>query len=355
MQKSLKVYGRSQSFFTRKVMGYLSYKTIPWLHRRDTSAPALKEAGWPGGIPAVVLPDGQVIWDSTSVILHLETKHPDRSILPPCKTAAFLSFLIEDYNDEWLYRPAVAWRWFDRDNALQAGWDLAREYSFFTPGVGGKIRAAIEARVGRSCAAFGLPAPLLPRWIDEDLGPWIAALSTYVATRRFLFGARPALADFALFGANAAHFIGDISCRAYLDAQGPEIVAYTHRLQEPEFDTFGDWAPIEPNAEALVALLKPLGLHYLPWVTAACEKGSAPIFPGGEPVAVSPFTRRSRGLLLGRYAQLRNPQLDEILAAAGLLRFFSDDLNQALPLPDPHQLPQPPVNRPFPADAQPAR
>ena len=73
----LTVYGATQSFFTRKVTGYLDYKQIPWHLRRGLAPSAEARAGgWPGGIPAVIDADGNVMWDSTSVILHLEHHRP---------------------------------------------------------------------------------------------------------------------------------------------------------------------------------------------------------------------------------------------------------------------------------------
>ena len=57
----------------------------------------------------------------------------------------------------------------------------------------------------------------------------------------YLLGGRPCLADFAVFGANAAHFVGDPYCRELADEHGPAAVAHTHRLQIPQHQTFGDW------------------------------------------------------------------------------------------------------------------
>ena len=69
----LTVYGVNQSFFTRKVTGYLDYKRLPWrLHRGLGLSPEVRAGGWDGGLPAVIDADGAVSWDSTSVILHLE-------------------------------------------------------------------------------------------------------------------------------------------------------------------------------------------------------------------------------------------------------------------------------------------
>ena len=50
-----RVHGMMQSYFTRKMTGYLDYKTIPWLFRRFPGvSPEATAAGFPGGVPTVV-------------------------------------------------------------------------------------------------------------------------------------------------------------------------------------------------------------------------------------------------------------------------------------------------------------
>ena len=56
------VYGKTQSYFTRKMTGYLWYKRLPY-QLRVSSTRSLE--GWPGGIPALRCPGGTVMWDST--------------------------------------------------------------------------------------------------------------------------------------------------------------------------------------------------------------------------------------------------------------------------------------------------
>ena len=86
-----RVYGMSQSYFTRKIAGYLDYKRIPWrLCRFSGNNPEVLAAGWPEGIPALKNPDGEFMWDSTPVIHHLELLFPEPTILPPDPAQRFL-------------------------------------------------------------------------------------------------------------------------------------------------------------------------------------------------------------------------------------------------------------------------
>src|SRR5512143_1476382 len=92
-----RLYGCTQSYFTRKLQAYLDYKGIPYLFRIFFGGnPAIVAAGWPGGIPAVQTPEGAYMWDTTAVMHHLELRYTHRSILPPDPVTRFLAYLVED-------------------------------------------------------------------------------------------------------------------------------------------------------------------------------------------------------------------------------------------------------------------
>ena len=78
-----RVHGMMQSYFTRKVTGYLDYKGIPWVFRRFAGAsPEAMAAGFTGGVPAVETPAGEFMWDSTAMIHYIELRYPEPSVLP---------------------------------------------------------------------------------------------------------------------------------------------------------------------------------------------------------------------------------------------------------------------------------
>src|SRR5262249_8640927 len=131
---SYRVYGMSQSFFTRKLEGALAYKGIPYRLRRFAGAcPPARAAGWPGGIPVVETSDGEWTWDTTELLHHLEHRFPEPALLPPDLVARFLDAALEDFADEWLYRPAVGSRWWFEENARVGGFELARDATHEAP------------------------------------------------------------------------------------------------------------------------------------------------------------------------------------------------------------------------------
>ena len=349
-----RVYGLNQSYFTRKLTGYLDYKEIPWVLRRFGGMnPTVTAAGWPGGIPAVQNPDGVFMWDSTAVIHHLELCFPERPVLPPDPVQRFLCYVIEDVADEWLYRAAVGSRWFFAENGSVGGYELAREISAEIPAPCDQVLTMVRAHMSSSCPPMGVTEESIGAWIDQVLKPWLRVLGAHLEQRPFLFGERPSLADFAVFGGNAAHLLNDPLCRRWTEEEGPAVVKHMHRLLEPEPDTFGDWAKPTELPERLISLLADLGRLYLPWVSRATVDGVADVvFEQGSriPVRATDFLIEARGILLARYVGHRCEALDAVLKRAGILPYFADFVEQATSVPDYTAPPRPRLNRPFPAD-----
>src|SRR5271167_4111958 len=90
---SYRVYGMSQSYFTRKLTGYLDYKDVPYRLRRFAGGNrAARDAGWPGAMPVVMTPDGEFMWDTTAMIHHLEMRYPAPRVFPSDPVLQFLDY-----------------------------------------------------------------------------------------------------------------------------------------------------------------------------------------------------------------------------------------------------------------------
>jgi glutathione S-transferase len=402
------IYGLTQSYFTRKLTAYLDYKRIPYLFRRSGGAvEGARAAGWSGGIPVVQTPEGDWMWDTTDMIHYLERRYPEHGVIPTDPTLRFLCYALEDVIDEWLYRPAVGSRWLYEENTRHGGFELAREVAFETPLPADAAFAAVKAHVTASCEPFGVTSENVAAWIDEVLKPWLRVVAAHLETSPYLLGSRPSLADFALFGGNAAHFTNDPLCRRWVDETGRAIVEHTRRLLEPEEHPAGDGQWIEvpspsslsdfaacsdptrppdassgalrrveasevragsgPSAEgfgpqagpaertpaagpSLFAVLADLRRLYLPWVSQAARDGSAELlFASGQraTICATPFLREARRVLLARYLDLRTDALDALLRSAGILQYYSDFVADAGDVPTHAAPPRPRLNRPF--------
>lgn len=347
-----RVHGLTRSYFTRKVTGYLDYTDRPWrLEPGFQEHSDATEAGWNGGIPVVVTPDDTPMWDSTSIIEHLDTVTPSQhSVLPDDLTLRFLAYLIDDFVDEWFYRPAVGSRWSYPDNTVAAGWQLAEELSTARGVPGATIRELVVATMTNSLPKLGVSAENIDAWMSETVAPWFEVLDAHLGAEGYLFGSRPSIADFALFGANVAHFVGDPYCRVIADEHGPNVVAHTHRLMVPGQFEFGDWIDATEVPASLIAVVAEMGRHYLPWMAAATVDGSAAVTlrEGVETeIASSSFLDRARGVMLARYVAARSDELDSVLERAGVLQYFADHVEQATSVPDPAPPAQPSDNRPY--------
>ncbi len=350
---SFRVHGLTRSYFTRKVTGYLDYTDRPWrLEPGLLGHPAATEAGWNGGIPVVVDPDGTPLWDSTAIIDHLDA-HPtttaDRSVTPTDPVLRFLAHLLDDFSDEWFYRPAVGSRWSYPDNTVAAGWQIAEELSVAVPMPAAMVRERVVETMTASLIRLGVTAENIDVWMAEVFVAWLEALEAHLGDG-YLLGARPCLADFALFGANAAHFVGDPYCRELVDEHAPSVVAHTHRLLIPQHHDFGAWFEPGDVPESLIAVVAQAGRHYLPWVAKATVDGAATVelAPGvTAEIATTPFLDQARAIMLGRYVAARSPELDAVLERAGVLPYFADHVDQAGAVPDPSRPAQPLDNRPY--------
>ncbi|MDX2165994.1 MAG: hypothetical protein SF182_02990 [Deltaproteobacteria bacterium] len=351
MRSAFVVHGLTVSYFTRKVTGYLDYKDLRWRLRGSVGMnPTAYAAGWNGGIPVVTTPEGELIWDSSAVLLHLETRVPEPAIEPADPLLRFLAHLLDDFSDEWLYRHAVGTRWLYPENTASGSLDIARDGSFEVPGPLASVRAVVQGAMTACLPRLGVTAENIGAWVDASLLPWQRALSAHVAAHGYVLGGRPSLADFALFGGNAAHFVNDPVCRAWMDEHAPAVVAHTHALMTPWDQPFGDWLPSGALPDTLIALLAETGRHYLPWVARATREGAATVDLGGghtTTIATTNFLNLARGVLLARYVAARTPALDAVLARAGILPYFADHTAQATDIPDPRPLPRPADNQPF--------
>ena len=351
---TFQVFGANQSYFTRKMTGYLDYKGIHWrLWRVGGMPPDLVARGFPGGIPAIETPEGELMWDSTAMIEYLERRCPEPAVLPADPVLLFLCYLVDDLCDEWLYRPAVGSRWFIEENTRAGGYELGREMAVRLPLSGDQAHAMTAAFVRSSCGPLGVTAENIQSWVDEVLRPWMRTLGAQLETTPYLLGSRPSLADFAIFGGSAAHYANDPACRRWMDEDAPAMVRHFHRILEPWGGEPGEWLAPDGLPETLIAVLAHAGRLYLPWVARASVDGAAEVvFASGQRVriAATEFLIDARATLLGRYRALRSARLDAVLERADILRYFADHVDQARAVPDRESPPRPRLNRPYPPE-----
>ena len=329
MSGEYRIFGAEMSPYSVKVRAYFRYKGIPhqWLSRRANEDEFQKYARLPI-VPLVVTPDGTGIQDSTPIMEKLDADFPEPSIHPEDPVLNFLSALIEEYGDEWGNKLMFHHRWFGEADQLATAHVLARGGMPDAPwGEVNKAAATVRERmVSRVHFTGSSPenAPLISAYLDRLL----EILKPHLAERKYLFGARPAFADFGL-GLQVYEMALDPTAGAIIRARTPEVLAWAYRMTEPRNDgPFERWESLQPTLEPL---LRDAGEFFLPWSTAnakALQMGeeSFSVTLGGSAYVQGPqkYHARSLNALRERYAAVEDKSaLDPILEAAGCLQYLA--------------------------------
>jgi glutathione S-transferase len=272
----LRVYGSPISYFTGKLEAYLRYKEIAYERIAMTPLVRAKVARRTGTaqMPAVELPDGRWMTDTTPIVAWLEAQHPEPAVLPRDPLQAFASRLFEDYADEWLWRPALHYRWSYRGDALLLSRRIVDEMMPRVPLPGWLKRFGIRQRQlrryvrgdGVTAATRAHVESLYLRSLDQ--------LEAIFASRPFLLGERPTLADFGFFASMFRHFGLDPTPAAIMLERAPHTFEWLARLWSARGSRAqgalaggvpDDWSPI----------LREIGDAYLPHLCANAEAWKA--------------------------------------------------------------------------------
>jgi len=78
-------------------------------------------------VPAMQLPDGRWLKDTTPMMQWLDREHPAHPVYPDDPASRFMALLVEDYADEWMWRPAMYYRWQFADSHVLRRHRIGRE------------------------------------------------------------------------------------------------------------------------------------------------------------------------------------------------------------------------------------
>ncbi len=330
MSDVYRIIGAEISPYSVKTRSYFRYKGIPheWILRGAFDPAEFKKYAKLPRVPLVVTPEDEGIQDSTPILEKLEAKFPEASIHPSDPTLAFLSRLIEEFGDEWGNKWMFHYRWareVDQDSAaLRIVRDMAaglsdEQYEGMAKG--------IKDRMVNRVWFVGSNEVTAPQ-IEDSFVEAASQLEAHLASRHFLFGARPAFADFGLWG-QVYNAWTDPTCGAILNESAPGVVAWCKRMLEPKAEgDFEDWAALEPTLMPL--LERQVGRLFLPWSDAnakALEAGQEEfsVELDGRTWTQKPqkYHARSLAAIRKKYAAIDDARaLDPILEAAGCLRWL---------------------------------
>ncbi|MCB1845506.1 MAG: glutathione S-transferase family protein, partial [Halioglobus sp.] len=196
----LTVYGSNLSYFTGKLEMYLRARGIPYrfipMHGRRIM-PQVERATGTTQMPAVQLADGRWLSDTTPIIAWLETQHAPTPMFPANPVLKFFCLLLEDYADEWLWRPAMHFRWHYAQGAMLQSRHLADELMHGVPLPSPVKRWYLRRRQrGTYTRGDGVTAENREQ-VEGIYLQNLAWMEDILRRRPYLLGDRPCLADIA--------------------------------------------------------------------------------------------------------------------------------------------------------------
>ena len=279
MDEAYRLIGNIGSPYSMKMRALMRYRRIPfvWVNRDRQVNEEIAHVK-PPVIPVLQYPeDGSYHVDSTPMAYELERRHPGRrSVIPEDPGLAFLSYLIEDLADEWVTKMMFVYRWWRKEDqeycsawlthmmAMPAGKeDVQSMAKWFT-----------DRQVGRmplvGCTETTRPI------VEKTFLQVLDILERNLETSVYLFGSRPALADFGLFG-QIYQLCYDPTPQAIMREKAPGVCAWISRLDDASGEEEGEWVdPDTPLPAAVKAFLEMAGDVYFPFLLAnavAFEKG----------------------------------------------------------------------------------
>jgi glutathione S-transferase len=182
----------SGSPFCVKVHYAMRYKRIPFDVINVNSPLQVRKLNSRGKLP-VMIDNGVKIADSTDIIRHLETRHPERRLFPQEPRARAMALLLEDWADESLYWHVVYERWQVADQFSKVG------EVFFAP-VPAALRPVIKLVASRQVLGSLKGQGLGRLSLDEQRAKFRTALDWLdsMADGQFLCGPELSIADVAV-------------------------------------------------------------------------------------------------------------------------------------------------------------
>jgi len=263
-----KLYGGGGSPYSQKMRAILHYRRLPfdWIQITPAIRSQIKHDG-PPVIPILRLPEDQSLHvDSTPLAFMLEERHSDRSIIPDDPAMAFVSHLIEDLGDEWVTKMMFHYRW---DLEIDQMYSSRQIISDNSPGLrGDELKQAAEAIRQRQVERMPLVGctkqnkPI----IESSFHDLLAILDTFATRDEFIFGTRPSLADFGLFG-QLRTLASDHTSMLIMRNTVPSVYDWVRRLEDSS-GIEGEWHDFADMRGAVNELLKFSARYYLPFLQA---------------------------------------------------------------------------------------
>ena len=340
LMDAISLSGSPGSPYTRKMLALLRYRRIRYRFlRRGIGQPRELPQAKVDLLPTFYLPNQhgelEAVVDSTPIIRRIEASHVGRSVIPPDPVMGFLDALFEDYADEWLTKAMFHFRWWREEDIAHAAGVLPL---FSDPTLGGERLRAFsqmvrDRQVGRLYVVGSNETTA--EIIEGSYARFLRLIDAHLQTSPFLFGRRPASADFGMFGQLTQLAYFDITPVRVTRATAPRILAWVASMEDlsgldPEAS---DWLQVMEIGDTLRALLREVGRVYVPVLLAngkAIDQGAEDFETEVDGAhwrqRIFPYQAKCLQWLRQAYARVDGDdrkRLDSVLAGTGCEELFT--------------------------------
>ncbi len=342
LQIPVRLYGEYCSPYTRKMLALLRYRRIPYqlLSGGPDGAPQALPKPKVNLLPTFYLSDEngelEALVDSTPLIRRFEAEFEQRSAIPPDGALSFVDYLLEDYGDEWLTKAMFHYRWAHQPDCDKAGTVLPLQHTLALPEEQQRQAQKIfrERQVSRLYVVGS--NEITAEVIENTYRDFLLAFDTILQQRPFLFGERPAAADFALYGQLTQLAVFDPTPMQITLNTAPRVSAWVNIMDDLsglDVDQSA-WYNRDQISNSLRPLLTEIGRSYVPVMRANAralasgEKNVDTTVTGKAwQQPVFPYQARCLQWLRERYGALDNGDrqwVDTVLSGTGCDALFED-------------------------------
>ncbi len=213
----------------------------------------------------------EAVTDTTPIIRRLENQLSARRIVPSNPVLAFLNYVLEDYADEWLTRCMFHYRWHHEADANKAGRILPLYVRVDqTPEMLDAQTEDFKRRQVNRLHLVGSNDTTAPV-IEASYVRFLQLMESHLQRHPFLFGSRPASADFAMMGQLTCLTHFDPTPMRLSESLSPRVYAWVERLEDLSGYEVNeqDWLKKTDHLpQSLLALLSEVARTHMPQMLA---------------------------------------------------------------------------------------
>jgi glutathione S-transferase len=221
------LYGAARVPYTEKVRRALLYKGLDFELQEPTSAEDYARWNPKSGMLPVLDVGGELIEDSTQILLALDARYPDPPLLAPDPMVASQQRQLEDWADE-----SFLWYWMKYRRMLGGEGEAPLPLKGEAPDVPRPGLKSGPLRKLRAWVSAGGTWERPITGLQRELGARMDDLVNFLGTRPFFYADRLSMADLGVYGMLFTMRRDSIPGSAKLLADRPSLMAFMTRVEE---------------------------------------------------------------------------------------------------------------------------